>query len=274
MSLPQAPQSIGVIISTYNAAPFLRLTLAGYARQTHRDFSIYIADDGSGPEIAGVIEDFRQSSNIRIQHFWHEDKGYRRAGIINRALAAVDEPYILLTDADCVPLPALLSTHLRLAEPGMFMRGSRVMLTQGITEQLAARGEWNPDMGRMQWLRWRLAGHINRLLPIFTPPHTSQAGTKLYGIRGCHFSFWHEDILKVNGFDASYEGWGREDSDLAARLFHAGVMRKNLYGMPVLHLWHKEASRNRLAGNDVILQECLDSKRVRARVGIAELDSA
>jgi len=89
--------SIAVIISTYNAPQFLRLTLNGYAHQTDRNFSIYVADDGSGPDIPAVIDTFRNISDIPVHHIWHEDKGYRRAQIINRAIAQVQEPYILLT---------------------------------------------------------------------------------------------------------------------------------------------------------------------------------
>jgi len=106
------------------------------------------------------------------------------------------------------------------------------------------------------------------------PVGKSSASRKLPGIRGCHFAFWKDDILKINGFDSSYEGWGREDSDLAARLFHAGIQRKDLRGMPVLHLWHREASRDQLAQNDVLLQACIDEKRIRASKGIAELKAA
>jgi len=249
------------------------MTLAGYARQSHHDFSIYIADDGSGPEIRQVIDEFTHSCNIPIHHLWHEDKGYRRAGIINQALARVQEPYILLTDADCVPPPDLLATHLRLAEPGVFMRGSRVMLSEKITGELSQSGQWTPDMSSMQWLNWRWKGKINRILPLLMPVHTSGPCQKLPGIRGCHFAFWKKDILQVNGFDASYEGWGREDSDLAARLFHAGKMRKNIYGKPVFHLWHPEASRSQLKENDVFLEECLRSRRVEAIIGIRELEA-
>jgi len=268
------PSSIAVIISTYNAPQFLRLTLSGYAHQTDRNFSIYVADDGSGPDIAAVIATFRNLSDIPIRHVWHEDKGYRRAQIINRAIAQVQEPYILLTDADCVPLPEMIATHKSMAGKGIFIRGSRILLSENITRQLCKQGEWSPAMPLWQWVLWRLQGRINRLLPLLLPIGTSGYSQKLPGIRGCHFAFWKNDIFGINGFDGSYEGWGREDSDLAARFFHAGIRRKNLRGMPVLHLWHAEASRGQLAENDALLQECLHTKRTRACIGIEELTSA
>ena len=264
--MTDSPRTIAVIISTYNAAHFLRLTLEGYANQRDDRFTIYIADDGSDSEVAEVVKDYQNI--LSIHHLWHEDHGYRRAGIINQAIRKVEEPYILLTDADCVPLPDMIRTHKSVAKPGTFIRGSRILLSETITAQICQKKHWNSDLSLHQWLQWRLQGRINRILPLVMPVMTSRPNTKMHGIRGCHFTFWKDDIERVNGFDSSYEGWGREDSDLAARLFHAGVKRRNLYGMPVLHLWHKEASRDQLADNDLLLEQCLKEKRIRALQGL------
>ena len=41
-------------------------------------------------------------------------------------------------------------------------------------------------------------------------------------------------------FDDDYEGWGREDDDLAWRLKHAGVVRRPLrFAGLAIHLWHR-----------------------------------
>jgi GT2 family glycosyltransferase len=34
---------------------------------------------------------------------------------------------------------------------------------------------------------------------------------------------WKADLVRVNGFDEAYEGWGQEDDDLGRRLYMAGV---------------------------------------------------
>lgn len=265
------PTSIAVIISTYNAAALLRLTLEGYSNQNDPNFSIYIADDGSGPEVSSLVEEFKQK--LLIHHVWHDDKGYRRAEIINQAIRLIQEDYIVLTDADCVPLPDMISTHKAIATPNTFIRGSRILLSQEITAQLSQQKKWNTHMSVWKWISWRMNHRINRLLPLLMPVITSPPNKKLYGIRGCHFAFWRQNIITVNGFDSSYEGWGREDSDLAARLFHAGIYCKNLRGMPVLHLWHAEASRDKLANNDALLETCLKEKRIKAVHGLNAYES-
>ena len=54
---------LSVVLSTYNAPSLLERVLAGYARQTHRDFEVVVADDGSGPDTAELIEAWRDSSS-------------------------------------------------------------------------------------------------------------------------------------------------------------------------------------------------------------------
>ena len=66
------------------------------------------------------------------------------------------------------------------------------------------------------------------------------------------FKQWLSD--RVDGFDASFSGWGREDSDLLIRLLHAGVRRKDgRFATGVVHLWHPEIDRAQLAANDARL---------------------
>jgi predicted glycosyltransferase involved in capsule biosynthesis len=86
-------------------------------------------------------------------------------------------------------------------------------------------------------------------------------------------AFWRADLEKVDGFDASFSGWGREDSDLFIRLIRAGVRRKDgRFATSVLHLWHPEADRSRLVENDRQLDEVLHSNRIKARRGLSAED--
>ncbi|MCZ8205200.1 MAG: glycosyltransferase family 2 protein [Gemmatimonas sp.] len=69
-------------------------------------------------------------------------------------------------------------------------------------------------------------------------------------VRGCHMAFWRDDLRRVKGYDEAMEGWGREDSELAARLSNAGVVRRNLkFAAVCYHLWHRSASTESVARN-------------------------
>ncbi len=93
----------------------------------------------------------------------------------------------------------------------------------------------------------------------------------LGGVIGCNLGIWREDLIAVNGYDESFTGWGREDSDPAARLFHLGWIRKFVRGRAVVFLLnHPVASRAQLESNRARLEETLKTRRVRAVSGIAE----
>jgi glycosyltransferase involved in cell wall biosynthesis len=265
------PEKLAVVVSTYQNPAMLHLVLEGYRRQNTRNFTIYIADDGSNEPTTELIRSMQTNFPVDILHMWHEDRGFRKARIHNLVLREVSESYVLLTDGDCIPPTNLVSAHLRLARPGCMITGSRILLTPAYSADLLEGGKL-PDMRTMALIAHRLRRRINRLLPLLLPTHLAAPTQKLHGIHGCHLSCWRNDLLRINGFDEQFEGWGREDSDLVARLFHAGIRRCNLRGSPVWHIWHPVEDRGRLPDNDQLLNECLKQKRVGAVQGIRELE--
>ena len=63
---------VSVILAVYNQPAFLELVLLSLQNQTHKDFEVIVADDGSGPEIANLIEQYNGESRFPIAHVWHE----------------------------------------------------------------------------------------------------------------------------------------------------------------------------------------------------------
>ena len=89
------------------------------------------------------------------------------------------------------------------------------------------------------------------------------------GVKTCNFSAWRSDLVRANGFDERYAGWGLEDSDLVVRLLHAGVRHKSArFAAPVFHLWHRENDRSALAENQLRLDEIRESTRIAALEGL------
>lgn len=266
-------ESIAVVISTYNQPDFLRLTLEGYRQQSDLNFTIHIADDGSGEETRTVIQAIQSDFPVAIHHHWQPDNGFRKARIHNRAIADIKAPYTLLTDGDCIPMPGLIAAHRKFSDRHYFISGSRLLLSQSFTKSLCSRQNFVTSRSTLWWTMQRIRGNMNRLFPLLLPASISPPGTKLAGIRGCHLLVPTDALHRINGFDESFEGWGREDSDLTARLLHAGLKRRNLRGQPVLHLWHREASRNRLPDNDEQLAACLTERRIEAVKGINQVNN-
>ena len=114
---------ISVIISTYNSPLWLRKVLWGYETQSFKDFELVIADDGSGEETKQLVQDFKANSPLTVHHVWHEDNGFQKCSILNKAIRKSSHEYLVFTDGDCVPHPTLLETHAGNAEHGRFLSG-------------------------------------------------------------------------------------------------------------------------------------------------------
>ncbi|MBI5890610.1 MAG: glycosyltransferase family 2 protein [Nitrosomonadales bacterium] len=264
---------IAVIVTTYNNPAALTAVLEGYLAQSDRDFEVLVADDGSTPDTATLVKQFQARAAFPIRHVWQEDAGFRAAAIRNRALAATNADYIIFTDGDCIPPVDFLARQRKLAEPGCFLSGNRLLLSQSFTEQLL-REKIPVHLWRFRdWLRaWR-QGHIERLQPLLRLPNVAWlrklAPKRWQGAKTCNLSAFRTDLLNVNGLDESYTGWGQEDSDLVVRLIRAGVINKSArFSAPVLHLWHKESDRSHLEENQRRLQQVLSSTHIRALKGV------
>jgi hypothetical protein len=126
-----------------------------------------------------------------------------------------------------------------------------------------------------EWLGHRRRGGVNRLAAVLKlplGPIRKLGADRWRGARSCNLAAWRSDLDAVDGFDASFNGWGREDSDLLIRLLHAGVRRKDgRFATGVVHLWHPEADRAQLPANDVRLDSVLASRRTRAELGLSAL---
>ncbi|HEX3442500.1 MAG TPA: glycosyltransferase, partial [Pseudolabrys sp.] len=86
---------ISVIVTTYNREDALAAVLRSLAGQTDADFEVIVADDGSGPDTAALIEAWTSKVGHRVDHVWHEDIGFRAAEIRNRAILATRGAYCI-----------------------------------------------------------------------------------------------------------------------------------------------------------------------------------
>ena len=94
---------LSVIISTYNVPQWLEKVIWGYAAQSHQDFELLIADDGSTEETAVCIQQLQRAVGLAIEHIWHEHNGFRKCTILNKAIVAAANEYLVFADGDCVP---------------------------------------------------------------------------------------------------------------------------------------------------------------------------
>jgi glycosyltransferase involved in cell wall biosynthesis len=266
---------ISVIVTTYNREDALDAVLRSLAHQTDKDFEIVVADDGSGPATAALIEKQKGRFSRGLAHVWHEDDGFRAAEIRNRAILASRGRYCIFLDGDCIARPDFVATHRRLAELGWFVAGNRVLMSAALTRQILY-DKLTPETWTLgRWAAERLRGGINRLSAVLRLPFgpLRRLRSRMWeGARSCNLAMWRADLDRVDGFDAAYRGWGKEDSDILVRLLRAGVRRKDgSFGTGVLHLWHAEAARAHVTENERKLDDILGADRVRAAQGLSAL---
>lgn len=264
---------ISVIVATYNREDALDAVLRGLSRQTDRAFEVLVADDGSGPATARVIAAWRARGGFPLTHVRHEDRGFRLAEIRNRAILHSAGYLCVFLDGDCIPRPDFVAAHRRLAEPGWFVAGNRVLLSEGLTKQILREG-LTPELWRRgEWIRHRLRGEVNRIAPLASLPlgPLRRLGPTVWrSARGTNLAIRRDDLARVDGFDASFSGWGREDSDIMVRLIRAGTRRKDgRFATAVLHLWHPDFDRSRLPENERRLAEVVTGDRVQAVQGLS-----
>ncbi len=229
-----------LLVSTYNWPEALELSLKSAFHQTVLPDEIVIADDGSGQPTRQTIERLTEESPVPIVHVWHEDRGFRKTEILNKALAKASGEYIIQIDGDVVMSPHFISDHLELAESGCFVCGSRVKLSEETTERILSSGRFSLSVWNMP-LSFVANSFRSRLLRHFLAWRYAR---KIDHLRGCNMAFWRSDLLRVNGYNEDLTQWGHEDGEIAYRLHFAGVRKKALkMGGNVYHLHHKEASR-------------------------------
>ena len=253
-----------LIICTYKWPEALKLVLSSINSQSEAPNEIIIADDGSGSRTKKTIFDFSVKSNIPIIHSWQEDKGCRIPHSRNLAISKSSYEYIIMIDGDTVLHKDFVKDHKKFAEKGIYIQGSRVLLQQKITDKIFIFG---------QFLKPRLffkeaKNSLNMIrIPnnaIFFSYFKSQ---NIIRIRGCNYSIFKEDILKVNGFNEEFTTWGREDSEFVQRLFNAGLKKIHLKFSGIqYHLYHKERTTN--GTNDALFENTIKKKEIWCRLGI------
>ncbi|HZZ30246.1 MAG TPA: glycosyltransferase, partial [Pirellulales bacterium] len=254
----------------------LEKSLWGFATQTLRDFEVVIADDGSGPPTRETIDRTRHETGLSIQHVWHEDCGFRKCTILNRAIMAAQGNYLVFTDGDCIPRRDFLEVHHRLAAPGRFLSGgyfklplelSRIITRDDIAADRATRATWLRACG-LRWSRKNFKISTGPLMAKLLDTFTTTRATW----NGQNASGWKADLIRVNGFDERME-YGGLDRELGERLMNAGLRGKLLrYRAVCVHLDHARgyARPDSLARNQAIRRETRRTRAVWTAYGIVK----
>ncbi|NNK68894.1 MAG: glycosyltransferase family 2 protein [Flavobacteriaceae bacterium] len=253
-----------LVITTYNWPEALELVLNSLMNLSAFPSEIIIADDGSGDETAEMIRAYENSFPVPLVHLWHEDDGFRRTVILNKAISMAKGDYIIQLDGDCIMHKHFVRDHLKMAEKGIYLYGSRVTIRENYLSDLFKKKTTSfsfLDKGIKKRTRNLHIPFLGRLY---------KSNNELSGkLRGCNLSYWKSDFMAVNGYNEDMTGWGREDSELVVRMMNNGILGKRLRYLGIIyHIFHIEKSKERLDINDAIQKRAIDNEIRRCENGV------
>ncbi|TLV02090.1 glycosyltransferase family 2 protein [Dyadobacter luticola] len=256
-----------LIIATYNWAEALYCNLLSVAKQRILPKEVIIADDGSDNKTHSLIVRMQETFPVPLVHVWHEDQGFRKSEILNKAVAQSTGSYVIQVDGDVLLHPSFVTDHLAAAEQAVFIRGSRARITAAKTETLLQNADVN--------LKFYSPGVYNRLNAL-RMPGLSRLGyrkeMKSRSVRGSNLAFWKDDFVKVNGYNNDLSGWGHEDEELAARFINNNIEKKIVkLGAVQFHLHHTELPKPNEPHHRQVIEKTLDKKVKRCTNGYQEL---
>lgn len=139
---------VHILMCTYNGADFIADQLESFARQDHRNWSLWVRDDGSSDDTLAIVQAFRDT---HPQHEVHIRQGAQDGVAMNFLTLLCDAElaqrpgFVALSDQDDVWLPHRLSRGLealgRLPSDEPALYGSRTIL---VDEDLTHRRESRP----------------------------------------------------------------------------------------------------------------------------------
>lgn len=276
--LKQKKPSCSLIITTYNQKERLALVLDSILALEILPTEVLIADDGSAEDTKDLIESYAQGFPCPLVHIWQEDQGFRASRARNLAIKAARGEYIIIIDGDMIIESHFVSDHLRFAQKGVLIQGSRVILDQSFTDQMMQTyaNEKSQSIFRRAFAKkdFKATRCVFLSKLVFTLSRTRanifQQTELVKGVRSCNMSFYKSDCVAINGFNEAFEGWGREDSEFVARfLFNGGELRRLKFAGVAYHLYHKENTRAMLESNHALYLQTLDSQATFCEKGLA-----
>ena len=270
---------LSVVVATYQSPEWLEKVLWGSLAQTHRDFEVLIADDGSADETARTIARYADMG-IPIRHLWQRDDGFRKSRILNKAIVAARSEYLVFTDGDLIPRADFVAAHAGLAAKGRFLSGGCVRLPMEVSRVVTRADVTEGRVFSLAWIRARGGGGARGWTKLALPAFAAATADRLTTTRptwnGGNASGWKRDLIAANGFDERM-GYGGQDRELGRRLENAGVRGYGVrYRALCVHLDHERSYANpeAIRRNQEIRRRTRSERVTRTPFGIEKDDPA
>jgi glycosyltransferase involved in cell wall biosynthesis len=253
-----------LVTPTYNWPKALELLLLSIMNQTVLPDEVIIADDGSKEDTRALIEDFQKKFPVPLIHIWHDDIKNRKPRIMNQAIAKAQYDYIIEIDGDIIMNKHFIEDHLKFAQKGFYLFGSRVNIQETLLTELFSK-----KIIDFNFFSKGIKKRGRTIRIPFMMNFAKIVDKRSSKLRGCNMSFWREDFIKINGFNEDLVGWGIDDSEMIERLHNIGIKGKRLkFAGIAYHIYHKEQSKSHIEINHEIERQTKEKKLTFIEKGI------
>lgn len=224
---------ISLIIPAYKKTNFLEAVLESINYQTYKNFEVIVAEDDD--TLGEFIENIKKRLNYTLFHVQQKDEGYQRNKALNNGVKISTGELIVVIDQDCMIHPKFLEAYANNYEKADLFTGRRVNLGPKFTERVLKE-----KRRKISLISLILSDSSSKKYPeaLYLPWLNIKRNSR---ILGSNFGIKKEFLLKINGFDEDYIGYGFEDVDLEKRCRLAGGKVTSMKNKAIqYHLYHPE----------------------------------
>jgi glycosyltransferase involved in cell wall biosynthesis len=117
LAVNKATPLVSVVVPIYNTARYLQEAIESVCRQTHSNWELLLADDGSTDGSAKIAKEYVMRLAPKVSLLFHPDHGHHGPGATrNLAVQHAAGKYLAFLDADDVWLPQKLERQLPVLE--------------------------------------------------------------------------------------------------------------------------------------------------------------
>ena len=213
--------SVSLIVSIYHSQADLPLLLSALSQQSKVPDEIIFAEDDISIDTVEILrEGKKRYPHLKMKLVQHEDRGFRKAEIANKAVSIARNDKLVFLDGDCLPHRHYVKVYAENVTKDKLLNARPVRLFTRHRELfLDEEGGYRPP-ATISVLR--LADPPRRYC-IYLPFYPiSQRYSAMYG---SSWSCMKSQFLQVNGYDEQFciGGYGYEDTDLSHRFNRLGV---------------------------------------------------
>jgi GT2 family glycosyltransferase len=233
---------VSAVIVTYNRPEYLKRALLALNNQSYLVDEVIISDDGSKEELPDFIKKFASELQYVVKYVRQEDKGFRAAKARNNGIRATSGDYVIFIDQDVVFTENYIKKFIEKSGNDTFLVAYPVRLDKEQTNRLLENESSNIEFYKIlkskqikkihkQYIKDSFEYYLKRVLKNNSYKPKLRSGV---------FGVYRNLLIKTNGFDENYTGWGNEDDDLGRRLYQAGLIGRNVfYNEFPIHLYHE-----------------------------------